>query len=202
MAITGDGSGSDSGSYDRDRDGDRIRESRGRASLYIDPDTGAATANPDVNANSSFFNPDQSHDQRLSTAGTTDRIVHNDACFLDYRGNKVDGPTSLQSLGVGCISTCPDPDDAGPNYAVLSDTNGDRRNDLCFQSGYQQTGKAGDLEFHARMNSTTTTGQQTVIWCSDANMHGSNDERHASTIQINWTRLLTRPVSIGSSRSR
>ncbi len=193
MSMLGSVAAHDDGN-DRDGDGwsggysrNRNRETRGRASSYINPDTGAATANPDVNANSSCFNPDQYDDQKLSTAGTADRNVHNDACFLDYRGNKVDGPASFQSYGVGFISACPDPDGAGPKYAVLSDTNGDGRNDLCFQSGYQQTGTAGDLEFHARMNNTTTLGQQTVVWCSDANMNGCNDERNASTIQINWT---------------
>lgn len=182
----GDGSGGGSGSYRRDRDW-RDRETRGRATSYINPDIGLASANADVNQNSSCFNADRYDDQTLSDAGTQNRNVHNDACFLDRRGNKVDGPASFQSYGVGFISGCPDPDGAGSRYAVLSDTNGDGLNDLCFQSGYQQKGMSGDFEFHARLNNTTTAGQQTVVWCSDANMNGCNDERNASTIQINWT---------------
>lgn len=101
-------------------------------------DEGAATANPAVNANSSCFNADQFDRQQLSDANSTNRNVHNDACFLDNRGDKVDGPASFQSFGVGFISACRDPDGAGPKYAALSDTNGDGRADLCFQSGYQE----------------------------------------------------------------
>lgn len=190
----GDEDGATDVAYQRDggygdRDGrNRDRRQEGRAVSYINPDTGAATANPDVNANSSCFAPDQYDAQRLSDAGTVNRNVHNDACFLDYRGNKLDGPASFQSYGVGVISACPDLDGAGPRFAVLSDTNGDGRNDLCFQSGYQVGKGAGDLEFHARLNNTDAPGQQVVVWCADANMNGCNDERNASTITIDWTR--------------
>jgi len=118
----------------------------------------------------------------------TNRNVHNDACFLDDRGNKVDGPASFQSFGVGFISACPDPDGAGPKTAKLSDTNGDGRNDLCFQSSYQERGTAGDFEFHARLNNTTTTGSQKVVWCSDSDANGCGDEWNKSRITIDWTR--------------
>ncbi len=86
----GSGSGSYGASYDRS-------DGRGdvRAASYINPDTGAAAENPDVNRNSSCTNPDQRDEQRLC-----------------------------------------DPDGAGPEYAALSDTNRDGRNDLCFQSSY------------------------------------------------------------------
>jgi hypothetical protein len=178
----------DSGSRDRDgwRSGSggdsRDRGDRGQAVSYINPDTGAATANPDVNVNSSCFSPDQSDTQQLSTAGTTNRNVHNDACFLDYRGNKVDGPATFESSGVGVISACPDPDGAGPKVAILSP---DKKR--CFQSGYQEGKGAGDLEFHARLNNDATPGRQTVVWCSDANQNGCGDERNTSTITITWT---------------
>jgi len=175
-----DGGGDGWGGYDRDRGG--------RASSYINPDTGAATANPDVDPNSSCYSPDQYDTQRLSDPGTANRNVHNDACFLDDRGNKVNGPASFQSYGVGFISACPDPDGAGPEFAVLSDTNRDGRNDLCFQSSYQQKGMAGDLEFHARLNNTSMVGTQTVVWCADRDRDGCDDERNKSTIRINWTR--------------
>lgn len=162
------------------------RDGGGRASSYINPDIGAATANPDVNANSSCFNPDQSDTQKLSPAGTTTNNVHNDACFLGRDGQKLDGPASFQSFGVGSISACPDPDGAGPKVAILSDTNGDGRNDRCFQSGYQDKGTAGDDEFHARLNNTGPTGKQTVVWCSDSDRNGCADEWNKSTISINW----------------
>ena len=159
----------------------------GRASSYINRDTGAATENPDVNAGSNCFNPDRFDRQQLSPSGTATRNVHNDACFLDSRGNFVEGPASFQSFGVGSISACPDPDGAGPKFAVLSDTNGDGRNDLCFQSGYQDDKGAGDEEFHARLNNTTTLGTQQVVWCSDADMNGCGDERNKAAITIEWT---------------
>ena len=168
---------------DGDRWGDRDGNRGGRAVSDVNPDTGAASANPDVNPDSSCFSPDQSDTQQLSITGTTDRNVHNDACFLDYRGNKVDGPATFESSGIGVISACPDPDGAGPKVAVLS---ADKLR--CFQSGYQQKGAAGDFEFHARLNNTSTPGRQTVVWCSDANMNGCADERNKSTIVIDWVR--------------
>lgn len=175
-------------------DGDRNRPQR--AVSYINPDTGAATANPDVDPNSSCFNADRSDQQRLSDPGTTNRNVHNDACFFGSRysrwnggsDEKVDGPATFQATGVGVISACPDPDGAGPKVAVLSDTNGDGRNDRCFQSGYQEKGMAGDNEFHARLNNTTTPGTQSVTWCYDPNKNGCGDEYVKDQITINWVR--------------
>ncbi len=159
----------------------------GRASSYINPDTGAATANPDVNPMSSCFRADQYDMQRFSDAGMANRNVHNDACFLDFNGNKLDGPASFESRGVGFISACPDPDNAGPKTARLTDQNGDGRMDLCFQTGYQNKGIAGDLEFHARMNNTGMAGTQYVTWCSDRNANGCSDEWNRSSIRIDWS---------------
>jgi len=157
-----------------------------RAASYINPDTGAATANRDVDPDSSCYQPDQRDSQALSDPGTTNRNVHNDACFLDGRGNKVNGPASFQSSGVGFISACPDPDGAGPEFAILSDTNGDGRKDLCFQSAYQTKGTAGDFEFHARLNNDSTAGTQYVVWCSDNDRNGCRDEEVKDSIEINW----------------
>ena len=187
MAFSGLAGASAHDDYN-DRDGDSDRNRGGDAVSYINPDTGAATANQDVAPNSSCFSPDQNDTQQVSPSGTATNNVHNDACFLDRSGNKVDGPATFQSTGVGFISACPDPDNAGPKIAILKDTNGDGRNDFCFQSGYQEKGMAGDLELHARLNNTTTPGQQTVVWCSDANMNGCGDERNKSSITINWVK--------------
>ncbi len=174
--------------------------SNGRAVSYINPDTGAATANPDVDPLSSCFSPDQSDKQKFSDPGTANRNVHNDACFLDDRGNKVDGPASFESSGVGFISACPDPDGAGAKVRVLSDRNGDGRNDLCFQSGYQMKNAAGDLEFHARLNNNTAmAGTQYVTWCSDANQNGCSDEWNKSSIRIEWSADGTSTYSSGGS---
>lgn len=166
-----DGGGDGWGGY-----GDR----GGRAASYINPDTGAATANPDVDPNSGCYRPDQYDVQMVSPVGATTNNVHNDACFLDDRGNKVDGPATFESTGVGIISACPDPDNLGSKVAIIS---ADKKR--CFQSGYQQKGTAGDLEFHARLNSTTP-GTQTVVWCADANRNGCGDEWNKSTITIKW----------------
>ena len=178
----GSGSGSYGASYDRGDGRDGVR-----AASYINPDTGAATANPDVNGNSSCVDPDQRDEQRLSDPGTVNRNVHNDACFLGSGGQKVNGPASFQSSGAGSISACPDPDGAGREYSRLSDTNGDGRNDLCFQSSYQKTGAAGDFEFHARFNNTSMAGTQYVVWCADADADGCRDERVKDDITIRWT---------------
>lgn len=177
----GDGGGS--------RDSDRERPDR--AVSYINPDTGAATANPDVDPNSSCFSPDQYDRQQLSTVGTTNRNVHNDACFLNGRSSywgggdpmaKVDGPATFESRGVGIISACPDPDGLGPKVAILS---GDKKR--CFQSGYQEKGIAGDKEFHARLNNDSTPGDQSVVWCYDEDRDGCSDEYELrSRIQIRW----------------
>jgi len=156
------------------------------AASYINPDTGAATANPDVDPRSSCYNPDQRDNQALSPTGTTTNNVHNDACFLDDSGNKRNGPASFQSSGVGFISACPDPDGAGPEFSRLTDQNRDGRNDLCFQSAYQTKGVAGDFEFHARLNNTTTNGTQYVVWCSDSDANGCGDESRKDDITIDW----------------
>jgi hypothetical protein len=187
LAHGGEGGSTSSGdsygaSYDRGDGRDGVR-----AASYINRDTGAPTENADVNRGSSCANPDQYDRQRLSDPGTANRNVHNDACFLDRQGQKVNGPASFQSSGVGFISACPDPDGTGPEYSRLTDTNRDGRNDLCFQSSYQMTGAAGDLEFHARLNNNTTAGTQYVVWCADADANGCRDERVKDDITIKWT---------------
>ncbi len=174
--------------YAHDSGGDGDRGDGLRARSYINSDMGA---NRSVDPNSSCRNRDQADRQRLSSRASGDpgdRNVHNDACFLDKNGVKSDGPASFQSFGVGYISACPDPDGAGPKYAVLRDTNRDGRNDLCFQSGYQETGLSGDMEFHARVNNTTELGDQRVTWCSDADADGCRDEDVKDSISVRWVR--------------
>jgi len=162
-------------------------ETSGRAASYINPDIGAVTANPDVNPNSDCATPDRTDVQKISPAGTTTNNVHNDACFL-RNGQQVNGPASFQSFGNGVISACPDPDGSGPEVAVLSDTNGDGRADLCYQSAYQTGKGAGDTEYHARLNNTGPAGKQIVVFCSDADANGCRDESNTATIAIRWVR--------------
>ena len=168
-----------------------------RTVSYINRDTGAATENPDVNKDSSCFNPDQYDMQMFSDAGTANRNVHNDACFLDDRGNKAGkgiGAT-FRSSGTGFISACPDPDGAGPERAVLADKNGDGRADSCFQSSYQDRGVlgtadvAGDFEYHARLNNNNaqTPGEQQVKWGLDRDGDGFIDDRNDDDIKVDWS---------------
>jgi hypothetical protein len=162
-------------------------ETFGRAASYINPDTGAVTENPNVDPNSECETPDRTDTQRISPPGTTVNNVHNDACFLKF-GFRVNGPASFQSFGVGVISACPDPDGTGPQFSVLSDTNGDGRADLCYQSAYQSTGLPGDREYHARLNNTGSPGLQIVVFCSDADANGCRDETNKASIAIGWFR--------------
>ena len=181
-------------SHDRTRNGTGPSE----AASYINPDTGMATENPTVNPNSECRTPDGYDRQRLSDDGTTNRNVHNDACLLEVRKapsghyraarRNVDGPATFQSTGVGAISACPDPDGPlGPKVSVLTDTNGDGRNDRCSQSGYQERNADGDREFHVRLNNTTTPGRQVVTFCYDPDRDGCADERARRNIQVRWT---------------
>ncbi len=178
-----------------------------KAVSYINGDAGV---NADVNANSSCFNPDRYDRQRLSdpaSGNPGNRNVHNDACFFrdsSYGGygnvstqshyggynsdEKQDAPASFQSTGVGYISACSDPDGAGPKLAIFQDRNGDGRKDFCFQSGYQEKGIAGDKEFHARMNNSSTPGTQNVVWCKDDDRNGCSDENVKDRITIEWFR--------------
>ncbi len=158
-----------------------------RAASYINPDIGLATGNPDVNRDSECGSPDIVD---LQTVGSTN--VHVDACLFtsdaprDADESDVDVPASFQSLGVGFISACPDPDNAGPKTSRLSDTDGDSRNDLCAQSGYQnKPNMDGNEEYHARMNSTTPGGQ-VVLFCHDPDADGCFDERVLSVTVIVW----------------
>jgi hypothetical protein len=188
LALAHDDGSSSSGSYGAGYDRGDGRDGV-RAASYVNRDTGAATENPDVDRGSSCADPDQRDRQRLSDPGTANRNVHNDACFLDRKGQKVNGPASFSSSGVGSISACPDPDGTtGPEYATLSDTDGDGRMDLCFQSSYQKTGAAGDLEFHARLDNTSMPGAQYVVWCADADANGCRDEKVKDSIRITWTK--------------
>jgi len=165
-----------------------------RASSYINPDRNSAnppagTRNSDVNQNSGCRNPDQSDRQMVSPTGTTTNNVHNDACLFEGRGNSnpFDGRASFDSRGVGYISACPDPDGAGPKLAIPRDRNGDGFTDLCTLTGYQETGMAGDFEYHARMNSFTR-GEQRVVFCFDPEANGCRDSRVSDDITIDWRR--------------
>ncbi|MDQ3646736.1 MAG: hypothetical protein M3345_07355, partial [Actinomycetota bacterium] len=130
------------------------------ATSYINPDTGASTANPNVAPNSDCDAPDREDTQQLSDPGTTNRNVHNDACLRDENNADYSGTVTYESTGVGVISACPDPDltatGNGPGVAFTHDHDADGRIDHCHQTAYQTKGVAGDQEYHARLNNTTT----------------------------------------------
>lgn len=151
-----------------------------RAFSYINPDTGLATFNPDVNANSECETPDQSDTQNLSPMGTVTNNVHNDACLF-RNGVAVDTQVSFEISGVGTFSACPDPDGAGPKTGAI--LQGGKR---CSLSGYQTTGMAGDMEYHARINNTDQPGTTTVMFCADADNNGCTDEKVKNQIQVLW----------------
>lgn len=177
--------------YDRDSYGDGSYRDRVETVSYINGDAGR---NADVDPNSSCFRPDQYDRQAFSSAASGNpgnNNVHNDACFLDDRGNKVGkniGAT-FQSRGTGYISACPDPDGAGPAVSRLRDLNGDGRNDSCFQSSYQENPAlaAGNFEYHARVNNTGMAGSQDVKWGMDRDADGRIDSRDDDSIQVDWS---------------
>ncbi len=165
---------------------------------YINNDRGTATNNADVNDNSSCFTPDQYDMQQFSDAGTANRNVHNDACSLGGNGNKrgADIGATFLATGTGFISACPDPDGnltGGPQFRILKDTNGDGRNDACFQSAYQDRGAlgvadvAGDFEYHARVNNTGQAGAQDVEWGMDRDANLRLDEFRGDKVKVDWS---------------
>ena len=162
-----------------------------RATAYIRNDAGLPTFNPDVNPNSNCATPDYDDIQPLSAPGTTANNVHIDACIFGSAAGRsatvsdVDVPATFELFGAGTISACPDPDGAGPKTAVRHDHNGDVAFEHCHVSGYQSAG-TGALEYHARVNSTTQTGQARVLFCYDANQNGCRDESVLAQVAVGW----------------
>lgn len=180
------------------------------AASYINRDTGAATENSNVAGNSDCDAPDQEDTQQLSNADATNRNVHNDACLFDEAGAPFSGLITFESVGVGGISACPDPDAVtgtggvsvsnGPGVAYAHDHDADGANEHCHQTAYQTKDAAGDDEYHARLNNSSTPGDQTVVFCYDPEQdpaadvagqpagHGCADQSDALSdeIVIHW----------------
>ncbi len=184
-------------------------EAPSRAVAYINPDTGAATENPDVDPDSSCESPDRRDKQQLSASAGTENNIHVDACLFDEQSDAFDGTVTFEGRGVGAISACPDPDQMvgqvpqvmnGDKRAYVHDHDGDGRIDHCHQTGYQSKDAAGDLEYHVRLNNDTKKGKQKVVFCFDPEQdaeadaagqpagHGCKDSAYTSTIKIRWVR--------------
>lgn len=180
-----------------------------RAVAYVNPDTGAATENGNVDPKSDCDAPDRRDRQRVSSEGASERNVHVDACLQDGQGQPFDGTVTFASRGAGSISACPDPDQTvaqapqvmnGPQVAYVHDHNGDGRNDHCHQTGYQMRGAAGDEEYHVRLNNDVSPGRQRVAFCFDPEQdpaadassqpsaHGCRDTDLKSRVVIRWVR--------------
>ncbi len=177
------------------------------AASYINPDTGAATENANVDEDSSCETPDRRDRQRLSDEGASNKNVHNDACLFDAQGEAFDGTVTWVVKGVGAISACPDPDlttavatpvTNGPKTATIHDHDGNGRVEHCHQSGFQEKDMEGDAEYHARLNNDSSPGRQRVIFCHDPDQdaagdaadqpegHGCSDETIKDRILIRW----------------
>lgn len=162
-----------------------------RVSAYAVRDTGLPSFNPNVRVPSNCAQPDKVDTQQVSGVGSTANNVHIDACLFTKSASRsatasdIDGPGTYEVYGVGGISACPDPDNAGPKTAALSDTDGDGLNDRCVQTGFQVKGTAGDGEFHVRVNSTEP-GAQLVWFCYDSNLNGCADERYKRLVVVVW----------------
>jgi hypothetical protein len=167
------------------QDAQEVEAENGRKAIrpasYINPDTGLATENPNVNRNSECRTPDQADRQIVSAPGTTTKNVHNDAClFRD--GKRFDGMVSFEIRGAGTFNACPDPDGSGPKTAAVK-----RNGKWCAQTGYQEKNMAGDLEYHARINHTGRPDTRTIVtFCHDPEGNGCRDARLTDTIAIEW----------------
>lgn len=154
---------------------------------YINPDTGMATENPDVDPGSECETPDQSDSQAVGDEAAGTGNVHNDACLFDARGGDVDAQVAFESDGVGIIFGCPDPDGDGPKTATNS---ADKTR--CVQSGFEvggANGAAGDGEYHIRLVSDTA-GTQTVTFCADPEGDGCANATSTDEITVTWTDLM------------
>ncbi len=178
------------------------------ASAYVNPDTGAATENGDVEADSSCETPDRRDRQAVSDEGGSNHNVHVDACLGSGDG-AFDGMVTFASKGAGAISACPDPDQVvaqapqvmnGPKIAFTHDHDGNGRVDHCHQSGYQEKDAAGDDEYHVRVNNDAAPGKQKVRFCYDPQQdaeadgsgqpagHGCEDSSVKSKVVVRWTK--------------
>ncbi len=145
-----------------------------RAATYINPDTGAATENPEVEPGSSCHTPDQNDTQPLGDALTGANNVHVDACLFDDAGTRLDTQAAFEVIGPVEISACPDPDGDGPKTATQSGS-------TCVLSGFE----ADNEEYHVRVVGTGE-GVAQVDLCADPEGNGCADATVADRVVITF----------------
>ncbi len=145
-----------------------------RAASYVNPDTGAASENPDVDPGSSCETPDQADMQPTGDPATGENNVHNDACLFDAAGNPVDVPAAFELIGPAQFSGCPDPDGDGPKTAT---NNGNQ----CLLGGFE----ADNTEYHARIVGTGA-GIAQVTFCADPEGNGCADATVSDRIVLTF----------------
>ncbi len=150
-------------------------------SAYVNPDTGKATENPDVDPGSSCDTPDATDRQDVGTFLGGTNNVHVDACVYGADGALLDTQVTFEVDGVGGVFACPDPDADGPKTATTADRDGDGLADRCTLSGYE----ADNQQYHLRIVSEDP-GLTTVRFCTDPDGVGCAEAGQVSTIVVNW----------------
>lgn len=145
-----------------------------RPAAYINPDTGMATENPNVDEDSECETPTQSDTQPLGSEADGTGNVHVDACLFDGSDMRVDTQAAFTVSGVGVIAACPDPDMDGPQTSMQSANS-------CVLSNFEEA----NSEYHVRVVSGTA-GQQTVDFCADPQGDGCDDATEKSTVRVTW----------------
>lgn len=145
-----------------------------RAVAYVNPDAGAATANPDVEANSSCATPDTNDTQAVGDPATGTGNVHVDACLF-AGASPLDTRASFDVIGPAVVSGCPDPD---KEAMAKSSTKTDAR---CTLSGFEDANK----EYHVRVVGTSA-GIAQVVFCGDPESNGCADASVKETVIITF----------------
>lgn len=145
-----------------------------RAVAYVNPDAGAPTANPDVEANSSCATPDTNDTQAVGDPATGTNNVHIDACLFSG-ASALDTRASFDVIGPAVIWGCPDPD---KEATVKSSTKTDSR---CTLSGFEDANE----EYHVRVVGTGA-GIAQVVFCGDPESNGCADASVKETVIVTF----------------
>jgi hypothetical protein len=145
-----------------------------RPVIYVNPDKGKPTENPNVAASSECETPVQSDTQPLGDEASGSGNVHFDACLFDGANMRTDTQAAFTVSGVGVIAACPDPDKEGPQTSMKTGTS-------CVLSNFE----AANSEYHVRVVSATA-GTQTVTFCADPEGDGCDNAAATSVGRVTW----------------